>query len=296
MEPCTVHCGEQPQHRPDLQRGCPPDARPAHQRARQGHAQLRSLQRLQHDSQYRRLDGRLQRELGWHPQAGPHQRPGAAWRRQRIPGLPRRHQCPPCAGLPPLRVLAIGPQQFLRAAAQAAALFAWRSLNRPCPRFLPCPQVREHETGVRSTGSAAEFARTSASPRRTSRVTSKARCPSRNSAGSVLRRAEFELVYRRPLLGVYQNAQHHRAGVPRPTHGVSLSCVRSFFLFLSHLKWLRRWMETSSLARRLSTRFVAGETLEDALAVARKLNAEGITVTLDHLGESVSTLAEAAEA
>jgi proline dehydrogenase len=72
--------------------------------------------------------------------------------------------------------------------------------------------------------------------------------------------------------------------------------VRSFFLFLSRLKWLRRWMETSSLARRLSTRFVAGETLDDALAVARKLNAEGISVTLDHLGESVSTLAEAAEA
>src|SRR5450759_2787842 len=55
-------------------------------------------------------------------------------------------------------------------------------------------------------------------------------------------------------------------------------------------------METSSLARRLSTRFVAGETLDQALAVARKLNAEGITVTLDHLGESVSTLEEAAEA
>ena len=55
-------------------------------------------------------------------------------------------------------------------------------------------------------------------------------------------------------------------------------------------------METSSLARRLSTRFVAGETLLEALAVARKLNAEGITVTLDHLGESVSTLEEAAEA
>lgn len=55
-------------------------------------------------------------------------------------------------------------------------------------------------------------------------------------------------------------------------------------------------METSSLAQRLSTRFVAGETLDQALAVARRLNAEGITVTLDHLGESVSTLAEAAEA
>ncbi len=80
------------------------------------------------------------------------------------------------------------------------------------------------------------------------------------------------------------------------THGVSLNVVRSFFLFLSRLKWLRRWMETSSLAQRLSTRFVAGETLDQALAVARRLNSEGITVTLDHLGESVSTLDEAAEA
>jgi len=55
-------------------------------------------------------------------------------------------------------------------------------------------------------------------------------------------------------------------------------------------------METSPLAQRLSTRFVAGETLEQALDVSRRLNAEGITVTLDHLGESVTSLAEAAEA
>lgn len=55
-------------------------------------------------------------------------------------------------------------------------------------------------------------------------------------------------------------------------------------------------METSPVARRLATRFVAGETLEDALAVSRRLNQEKITVTLDHLGESVSTLDEAAEA
>ena len=55
-------------------------------------------------------------------------------------------------------------------------------------------------------------------------------------------------------------------------------------------------METSSTAKRLSTRFVAGETLEEALAAARRLNAEGATVTLDHLGESVTSLAEAAEA
>ena len=55
-------------------------------------------------------------------------------------------------------------------------------------------------------------------------------------------------------------------------------------------------METSPVAQRLSKRFVAGETLEQALAVARKLHAEGITVTLDHLGESVTSLAEAGEA
>ena len=72
--------------------------------------------------------------------------------------------------------------------------------------------------------------------------------------------------------------------------------VRSFFLFLSRRKHLRRWMETSPLAKRLATRFVAGETLDQALSVGRKLNSEGITVTLDHLGESVSTLDEAAEA
>jgi proline dehydrogenase len=72
--------------------------------------------------------------------------------------------------------------------------------------------------------------------------------------------------------------------------------VRAFFLFLSRQKQLRSWMETSSAARRLATRFVAGETLDDALAVARKLNQEGITVTLDHLGESVTSLEEAASA
>jgi proline dehydrogenase len=55
-------------------------------------------------------------------------------------------------------------------------------------------------------------------------------------------------------------------------------------------------METSPLARRLATRFVAGETLDQALNVGRELNSESISITLDHLGESVTSLAEAAEA
>jgi proline dehydrogenase len=41
---------------------------------------------------------------------------------------------------------------------------------------------------------------------------------------------------------------------------------------------------------------VAGETLDQALEVVRRVNSEGIAVTLDHLGESVSTLEEAAAA
>jgi proline dehydrogenase len=69
--------------------------------------------------------------------------------------------------------------------------------------------------------------------------------------------------------------------------------LRNLFLFLSRQKHLRRWMETSPLARRLSARFVAGDTLSDALDVSRRINREGISVTLDRLGENVTSLKEA---
>ena len=72
--------------------------------------------------------------------------------------------------------------------------------------------------------------------------------------------------------------------------------MRPLFLFLSRLAWLRRRMETSAAMRRLAARFVAGETLEDALATGRRLKAEGIAFTLDRLGESVTSLDEAAAA
>jgi len=52
-------------------------------------------------------------------------------------------------------------------------------------------------------------------------------------------------------------------------------------------------METSVLARRLAARFVAGDTLEDGLEAGRRINREGIAVTFDRLGESVTSLAEA---
>jgi proline dehydrogenase len=52
-------------------------------------------------------------------------------------------------------------------------------------------------------------------------------------------------------------------------------------------------METSRVAQRLSRRFVAGETLADALAVGRHVNSERISITLDHLGENVTSPVEA---
>jgi proline dehydrogenase len=53
-------------------------------------------------------------------------------------------------------------------------------------------------------------------------------------------------------------------------------------------------VETSPSARRLSSRFVAGRHLDDALVACRKIRAEGITATLDYLGENVKSLDEAA--
>jgi proline dehydrogenase len=70
--------------------------------------------------------------------------------------------------------------------------------------------------------------------------------------------------------------------------------VRDFLLYLSRQPRLRLWMETSAIARRLSERFIAGETLAEALVVARRVNSEGISVTLDHLGENVTSAEEAA--
>lgn len=71
--------------------------------------------------------------------------------------------------------------------------------------------------------------------------------------------------------------------------------LRSALLYLSRQPGLRRWMETSPIAEPLTHRFVAGQTLEEAIEVCRKVNAEGIDVALDHLGENVTCPQEAAE-
>jgi len=49
------------------------------------------------------------------------------------------------------------------------------------------------------------------------------------------------------------------------------------------------------MGRRVSHRFIAGMTVEEAVAVAEQLNSEGIDVTLDSLGESVTEVSQAEE-
>jgi proline dehydrogenase len=69
--------------------------------------------------------------------------------------------------------------------------------------------------------------------------------------------------------------------------------MRNLLLFLSRRRGLRRWMETSAIPRPLKSRFIAGKTLDEAVAVCRRLNSSGFLVTLDHLGENVTSPAEA---
>ncbi len=72
--------------------------------------------------------------------------------------------------------------------------------------------------------------------------------------------------------------------------------LRSVLLYLSEAAWAKALITRFFVARRVARRFVAGETLAEAVQAVRKLNADGLTVTLDYLGESVQSAQDASEA
>src|SRR5882672_2737988 len=72
--------------------------------------------------------------------------------------------------------------------------------------------------------------------------------------------------------------------------------IRSTLLKLSESKKLANWVTTNARTRRMSHRFVAGEELEEALAAAKMCNDHGMLVSLDYLGENVSSTADAQHA
>ncbi|MGD2217005.1 MAG: proline dehydrogenase family protein [Gemmatimonadales bacterium] len=65
--------------------------------------------------------------------------------------------------------------------------------------------------------------------------------------------------------------------------------LRGILLYLSEQKRLQNFVLGSKFARKRSRRFVAGETLDEAIGAVRHLNLQGMDVTLDHLGESVES-------
>ena len=69
--------------------------------------------------------------------------------------------------------------------------------------------------------------------------------------------------------------------------------MQKALLAASRRPGLRRAVVGNPATRKVVNRFVAGETLDDALAAVRSLGADGIRVTLDHLGEDITTRAEA---
>ena len=68
---------------------------------------------------------------------------------------------------------------------------------------------------------------------------------------------------------------------------------RAFFIALSESKGLRKFAEQSRIGQRLSHRFVAGMSVDEALDATAAVNALGMSVSVDNLGENVTNLDEA---
>ena len=69
--------------------------------------------------------------------------------------------------------------------------------------------------------------------------------------------------------------------------------LRETLIALSESTTARQFVKSAPGARTMARRFVAGETVEDGIAAARALNEAGLSVSLDYLGESVSSREEA---
>ncbi len=63
--------------------------------------------------------------------------------------------------------------------------------------------------------------------------------------------------------------------------------LQKILLELSSADFARNFVQNSKFVQPIVSRFVAGQEMEDALAVAKTLNAAGMLVSMDYLGESV---------
>jgi len=69
--------------------------------------------------------------------------------------------------------------------------------------------------------------------------------------------------------------------------------LRATLLKLSESPRFAKWVTSNGTTRRMARRFVAGETLDEAIEAARACNNAGMLVSLDYLGENCSTTTDA---
>jgi proline dehydrogenase len=69
--------------------------------------------------------------------------------------------------------------------------------------------------------------------------------------------------------------------------------LRATFIALSQNKALRNFAERSAIGHRVSGRFVAGMSVDEAIAATQAVNKAGMTVSIDNLGENVTNADEA---
>jgi len=77
---------------------------------------------------------------------------------------------------------------------------------------------------------------------------------------------------------------------------LSTSVIRPLILRLAGHPWFRRIATGTRPGRAVAGRFVAGETLDQAMGVARELDRKRVAAMLDHLGENVETAAQSSDA
>jgi len=66
--------------------------------------------------------------------------------------------------------------------------------------------------------------------------------------------------------------------------------TRSALIYLSRQEGLKEFAAKFSLFKKLTTRFIAGETTDEAVAAIREINARGCSASFDHLNESVGSV------
>ncbi len=79
-------------------------------------------------------------------------------------------------------------------------------------------------------------------------------------------------------------------------YNLTEALLKGTLLYLANRRPVYRLVMRHDLLRGLTQRYVAGEELADGIVVAEALNTQGLLVSLDHLGESVTSPAAARRA